>query len=755
MKNPLIKRLPRELKSEIGKYLVIFLFLAGTIALVSGFLVANDSMSIAYDESFEKYNIEDGNFELENEAHQQLVDNLEQENTTIYDNFYKEEKTEEIDSTLRIFADREDIDKICLMSGNLPQTKSEIAIDRMYADNNDLNVGDSLTIDNKTMKITGLVALSDYSALFQNSSDMMFDSMKFGVAIMAADGFQNLSDTHLHYNYSWKYQNAPSDSTDAKEKSEDFLKTLVKEAMMNGNSVVNYIPEYTNQAIIFTGDDIKGDNSMMTVFLYLVIIIIAFIFAITISNTITKEANVIGTLRASGYTKGELVRHYMTMPVLVMLVAALVGNILGYTYFRKMMAGMYYGSYSLPTYVTRWNLDAFIKTTIIPIVIMAAITFFILTYKLSLSPLKFLRRDLRRKQKKKSFRLNSKIRILNRFRLRVIFQNMPNYVTIIIGIMFANVILLFGAALSPLLDHYQDEIVSNMLCEDQYILKTPQETSNQNAEKFSVESLKTLPGNYKTEDVTVYGIADHSQYIDLTFDDDQVYVSNAYAQKYGVKKGSNITLQEQYGDEEYTFIVAGVYYYPAGITVFMGKDAFDEKFDVSAEDYSGYFSNEELTDLDQTNIATQITKDDLTKTTRQLKNSMGSMTDMLLVFGVAMYMMIIYLLSKIIIEKNAQSISMTKILGYSNGEINGIYILTTSIVTIASLIITIIPVNYLMKYLMIAAMADYSGWLPYYVPMSSFIEMIVLGVVSYLIIAWMQTRKVKKIPLADALKNIE
>ena len=34
MKNPLRKRLLRELKSEIGKYLVIFLLLAGTISLV-------------------------------------------------------------------------------------------------------------------------------------------------------------------------------------------------------------------------------------------------------------------------------------------------------------------------------------------------------------------------------------------------------------------------------------------------------------------------------------------------------------------------------------------------------------------------------------------------------------------------------------------------------------------------------------------------------------------------------------------------
>ena len=67
------------------------------------------------------------------------------------------------------------------------------------------------------------------------------------------------------------------------------------------------------------------------------------------------------------------------------------------------------------------------------------------------------------------------------------------------------------------------------------------------------------------------------------------------------------------------------------------------------------------------------------------------MMNIFVAFGVIMYVLIIYLLSKIIIEKNAQSISMTKILGYRNSEINGIYIATTAIVTAVTLLVTIPP----------------------------------------------------------------
>ena len=66
MKNPLNRRLLRELKGEFGKYLVILILLIATISFVSGFLVADGSMLTAYNESFEKYNIEDGHFTVVN-----------------------------------------------------------------------------------------------------------------------------------------------------------------------------------------------------------------------------------------------------------------------------------------------------------------------------------------------------------------------------------------------------------------------------------------------------------------------------------------------------------------------------------------------------------------------------------------------------------------------------------------------------------------------------------------------------------------
>ena len=462
---------------------------------------------------------------------------------------------------MRFFKNRTDVNKVCLMDGKLAEKTGEIAIDRMYADNNDLKIGDTLEDGTKSWTVTGLVALSDYSCLFQNNSDTMFDAVKFGVGLVTEEEFDILDQDKLQYNYAWTYNEKPKSEIEEKDVSEDLMKAMGKVVTLE-----NFVPQYQNQAIIFTGDDMGSDKAMMVMLLYIIIVIMAFVFGITTSNTIAKEAGVIGTLRASGYTRGELVRHYMTLPVIITLFGALIGNIPGYTVMKNVCASMYYGSYSLPSYVTVWNADAFLLTTVVPVIIMILIDYAVLRYRLQLSPLKLLRRDFSGKKQKRAVYLSPKIGIFSRFRLRVIFQNVSSYLVLFVGVIFANLLLFFGMLLPSTLDHYQLEIQENMLAKYQYMLSVPASaysgnkadamsslmeyymdtrTDNKDAEKFSAYSLNTMPGKYKSEEITLYGVEQDSKYIRADLSGEGVYISSAYADKFRIKEGDTITLKEK------------------------------------------------------------------------------------------------------------------------------------------------------------------------------------------------------------------
>ena len=759
MRNPLNKRFLRELKGELAKYIVIFVFMTAVIGLISGFLIADGSMYDTYNKSFEKYNIEDGNFELYSKADESVIDKLEKENVTIYENFYKEETVvrhnnikndEDSQSTLRFYVNREEVDKVDLMEGSLPEDINEIAIDRMYAENNDIKVQDTLTVGSRILKVTGLVALSDYSSLFSDNSDTMFDSLKFGVGVVSQKCFDAYDDTHIHYVYSWLYDNKPEDDKEAKLMADDFVKTISANAIL-----VNYIPQYINQAIHFTGDDIGSDRSMMIVLLYVLIVIMAFVFAVTTNNTIVKEANVIGTLRASGYTRGELLRHYILLPIIVTIFGALVGNILGYTVFKDIFVATYYGSYSFPTYHTLWNADAFLLTTVVPVIIMLVINIVIIGCRLKLSPLKFLRRDLSGKQKKKAMRLPA-FGFFNRFRLRIIIQNMPNYITLFIGILFANV-LLFGIMLGPMLTHYQNEITDKLIAKHQYVLKTLVDVDDNAAEKYCVKTLATIEGRLKSEDVLVYGVKDNSIYADIntaSLKDNEVYITNGYADKFRIKKGDKITLKEKYDDNEYEFTVKDMYDYPSSFAIFMSDAAFKNVFDKSEDYYSGYFSDNIL-DIDEKYVATQITLDDLTKVSRQLDRSMGETFNLVKIFAVVLFAVLMFLLTKLIVEKNTTSISMVKILGYSNREISRLYVTSTTIVVVLSVALSIGLSVVIMNYLFRVFMEEMSGWISCYYAPHIFPVMFILNITVYAVISFFMMAKIKKIPMDEALKTVE
>lgn len=109
------------------------------------------------------------------------------------------------------------------------------------------------------------------------------------------------------------------------------------------------------------------------------------------------------------------------------------------------------------------------------------------------------------------------------------------------------------------------------------------------------------------------------------------------------------------------------------------------------------------------------------------------------------YMVLIYLLSKIIIEKNAQSISMVKILGYTNWEISRLYILSTTIVVVICLLVSFPAERAVMEVLFREMMlSSISGWITMWVNPMIYVQMFGAGMVAYAVVALLEFCKIKR-----------
>ena len=864
VKNPLLKRIPRELLGDWKKYLVVSLFLVLTIGFVSGMYVANGSMMKAADEGVSKYRLEDGHFELESKAGEELLSAIQsgekadvkqyyrdeakaeldekfeeefeaqmkqsllaqgldealvtsmlptaitqaKEDGTyqkaydeawetireeideeyadaeekyelndpdfqaipvkIYENFYRNAEEDNdgdgiVDGTVRVYAKTEDVNLACLMEGSFPEAEDEIAIDRMHADNVGIEVGDTITVSGQSYQVVGLIAYVNYSTLHEKSTDLMFDALKFDVAMVTESGFARLNQP-VHYTYAWKYEHEPVDEKEEKRLSDNFMRALLTQTVVFENEMEDYMPRYANPAINFATEDMGSDEAMGGVLLDILIMIIAFIFAITISNTIAKEASAIGTLRASGYTKGELILHYLSMPVIVTILSATIGNILGYTVFKNVVVSMYYNSYSLPTYQTVWNPDAFFKTTIIPVVLMLAVNLAVIIKMMRHTPLQFLRHDLKKTKRKKAMHL-PKWSFLSRFRLRIMFQNVTNYLILFVGIWFIGIMLAMAVGMPETLDYYKSNVSDMMFTNYQYVLKSYENedgdiitTDNKDAEKFNMTSLQHKSDTLD-EEISVYGIEDDSRYVKISnlsaLKGNEAYISASYADKYSLSVGDTVVLDEKYENKQYEFEVAGIYDHSQALAVFLSNEQYCEIFDKDSDAFTGYLSDSEITDIDEDEIATVITEHDITKMCDQLDHSMGSYMTYFQYLCILLSAVLIYLLTKLIIEKNENAISMTKILGYENREIASLYLLSTTIVLVVIDVVSVILGVVIMKVVWRIMLFSYSGWYAFRISTLGYVKMFLFILIGYLLVMVLDFRRIKRIPMDQALKNVE
>lgn len=759
IKNPLRKRILRDIKKEKGKYISIFLFLTLMIAVVSGMLVSSSSMLHAYDDGIEKYKLEDGHFALNTEMSvddvQKIADKAD-EPSTIYEQYYYNfdyTLNDNDDYSIRIYKNREALNTYSIFEGHIPEKDGEIAIDRLFAENNDLKIGDTITVDKKTLTICGTVAVPDYSCLFENNSDTLFNATTFTMAFVTDDYFDSFTASKLIYSYAYRYNNRDFDDKQAYKASTNLMDTFSEELPASGNYITDFLMRQNNKAITFTREDIDGDSNSTVMMLYIMIALLAFIFALMTFSSIEAEAGAIGTLRASGYTKQEMIRHYMAAPTCVFVISALLGNVLGYSLFRKYMEQMYYHSYSLPVFHVLWNAKAFLLTTLIPIAILLVINYIALASKLKLSPLQFLRHDLSARKKKKVKKLPN-FKFFTRFRIRTILQNLPNYITMAIGILMANILFLFSASFMPIMENHTDNVLDHVISNYQYTLKMPVETDNDSAEKYCATSLQDAD----EVELLVYGIEDDSRYLTsctLPAKEGEAYVSVAYLNLKGYKIGDTLTMDEKYGDNTYTVKIAGTIDYPATMSVFLRIDNYNKLFDKDSDYYSGYLCNEPITDIDDAYIYSTMTPADYTKLSDQLNDSMGRMMPLMKYLSLIIFVLVIYLLSKIVLEKNAESISLTKILGYSNPEISRIYIVSTAIAVLLSIAISIPLVTLSLDGLFTYLFAMFDIWLEVHIDFNIYVQMVVLDIVCYGLLSFLQYKKIQKIPMEEALKNRE
>lgn len=648
---------------------------------------------------------------------------------------------------IRFLKDMVEINTSYFVDGVAPSQDNEIAVAETFAISNDLAIGDTITMNETTYIITGFVLFPDYN-LPMFGSDFILDNKTQTVALLTDSEFNNLLET------------AKFDIAGV------FVGSMDKESFDN-----EVIDTYrTNEELGFVTNILQTENNTRSGAIYaelsggratgmfmslLVASIALMIVGIMVSRVLHSQRGPIGILKSMGYTNNQITFPYILFISIMALPTVLLGYYLGLqaaTPFKDVFMSFYL----LPSNPVEQNILTIFVAVIVPFAFIVGLSFVIVKRLLDQKPVTLLNPEVTSSSNfitKRVGKYLKRLKITTKLQHLLLYRNIVKFMVFLIGMFYAAFLILFSFSLNGIFDRMLYDYYENTdheyigICELGELCSVP----------VNGETVIELPGALlEGENVILTGLnTDTSLHplldkkgIDITESlDDGIIITESLRILNRVKKGDNVTIK--IGTEEQDFKVVGV------TEEFSGEKAYLHIEDLSIlltntdDFYNAVYSKTELNEEDY-NIV--LNNQDIVDQATNMQEFFNTFISMMTISSIVIGGIIIYILTVMTIEDNFYNISLFKVIGYNEKEINrmilGGYNLYGIIIFLFAIPIALVSFNvmemFMGEFYSILLPFQFMWW---HAPLS-----IVIFLVIFNVGAFQAKRKLSKVALQEAMK---
>lgn len=677
MQKILSKRVWRSLKKHIVRYLALGFLIVMGMYLVVSVVGAAETIISRVEQNAEETCLEDGQFSVFVPLSEEEESALLGKGITLEKTFYMDYEMED-KSVLRIFQNREKVNRMTLDEGALPDKKNEIAMEKRYAQEKNIQVGEEITVAGRMFLVTGIGCTPDYDAPLKKLSDSAVHSDGFGTGFVSKDAYEELRQEGKgskveEYIYGYLLNGAMSQEALKKELQEN-TDVLMEEYFDKDVSNLNYFLKAEDNPRIHASADDQVINKIGGMIAgAIALILFTYVISVFVIHGIERESSIIGALYALGAKKKELMIHYLVLPVVVTLVAGCVGTAMGYSPLgiNTQMQDSF-GYFSIPGMQTVYSGYLLVYGIILPPSIAAIVNCVVIHKRLSQPALQLIRNEQKRGR---VFKVNlGNMGFVARFRIRQMLREARAGFTVLFGMFFSLLILMLGVDCYVMCCHISEDNKRDTKFEYMYTYKYPQkEVPEGGEEAFFMEFKKEVMGNKL--DVALMGIREDNPYFDLSLPEeaDRVVISSAMAEKYKLSQGDILIITDEETNRDYAFTVDGITQYSTSLYAFMDIDSMRELFDVGKEYYNVVFSHEKL-DIPSGQLYATTTKEEVFQSADVFTAMMMPMITMMTVVSILIFCVVMYLMMKVMIDRSAFNISLIRIFGYRPGEVKKLYL---------------------------------------------------------------------------------
>lgn len=733
------KRYFRSIKGNLSFYVSSTILTVMTLFLFFVMNIAGDAIWQFGDDFFETQNLEDANFTTYLPIPDEAMKKLEEDySVKLEAQYYSNIETDGV--TARVFKKTNEIDLYSITEGEDAVSEDEIIISEGYAVCQNISLGDQIVIGDKAYTITGFFQRPDYLYMLQNEDDSYKNVTTFYLAYVTDEEYERIGGDNCLYLVRY----GMGDQV-------DFRKAVNEKYYMR-----TYIPAQENMRI----EMVKMQAEMFTAISYIILavmpLIVVVLVSLVISRKIKSEQKLIGTLTALGYKKSRLLFHYAGFAMIPGLLGGILADILA------MLFAQPFGELGLEDYepmriVCHVDPAAAVIAIVVPTIMYVLAAMHAVNKLLKKDTVLLLSENADQgKRSYKNILVKNRISFRIKYAFRSLIGSPSRSFAVLLGVFLGSYIALLGYSFLDTMNNTKQNMIDEIgSFEYQYVLNELAEDNPYGGEAILMSTMENTQG----EQFSMIGTTDSNPYLRLkdvegnkVCLDDGYYVTSIMAMLQDVQAGDIMVICSPLTLEEFEITVAGIIDNDMQNALFGSRENVAKIMGVGEEVSNVVMSDTEL-DIPKDRIIQTIKKSDAKEQFQNMSNQMDVMIYCLIGIGAVICVASIYVAVNMLVSENRSNISMLKVLGYGDRQINRIVLSVNHILLPIGFLLSI-PLVFASTNWFMVFVAEFIGALPKtYVTPVSFVYTAVLACCSYFGSLFLLRRKVSKVDMVESLKG--
>lgn len=819
MKTKLLKHIFMKIKDNYKRFLSLICMAFLGVGFYAGIQSSSPDMLKTLDNFYDENNVydisvisnvgltEDDLLKLSKIKNVELAINIQEKDTYL--------EIEENNYVVKLIEYNSQMNNVYIKEGRLPKNNNEVSVDNALLENNNLKLGDSITIDGKKYSIVGNIISPLYFSAERPNSNL--GSGKVDYYIYVYNGFLDLeaySNIYITVKGAKKYltnsdsykkliNNVKKDIDLIKDKQQDIrydelYSDIIETSEMYGISIdeSNFIkPKWyiydrldntSYKELINASDNLKKIGNIFPIIFFAISVLVSLI---SMMRMIEEDRVENGTLKSLGYNSFHITLKYVIYSLLATTIGSSVGAIFGSYMIPSVIWNIYKKIFFIPKFIYLLKSDYNALGLWICILCICGTSVIVCIKNLREVPANLMRPKAPKSGKKILLeRINfiwKKLKFSDKITIRNIFRYKSRVITTVLGIAGCTSLILAGFGLKDSIKDVTDFQFNNIIKYDKLLMTN--ESINQidiekellnddkveNFTNVNTQNIKVL-FNDEEQEVTMItpddfnSISKSISLIDLktnnvidNISDNSCIISEKTAKLLDIDVGDKISLLDN-DNNKYDIKVSYIIKNYINQYLYINKNTYNNLFNnykinsvlISLKDKDKNSKEFDKKYISNGYALTIVDNDDMKNSMNDMLGSIDSIVAILIIAAASLAFVVLYNLSNINISERKREIATLKVLGFYPSEVDKYINRETVLLTILGIVIGLLFGSYLSHFIISTCEPDYIMFDRHVYTLSYFYSLFIT-VIFTIIVTIVTHFNLKKINMVTSLKNVE